>query len=181
MFESTTKVQKRSSKGFTLIELLVVVVIVGILAAVALPNFLGQSGKARTTEASAAIDALKSGQEAYVNDAGNYLSTGTGVAAPMTANTTTYAAAANITAGATLASLSGLLGVNLDSNRFLTGGAPNGNTWVVGSTFTNNTDFSVVVTGGAPNTSGAAFPIAGLASTYRKSTQKVFIDGNATQ
>ena len=37
-------------KGFTLVELMIVIVIVGILSAVALPNFLSQTNKAKATE-----------------------------------------------------------------------------------------------------------------------------------
>ena len=37
-------------KGFTLVELMIVIVIVGILSAVALPNFLNQTSKAKATE-----------------------------------------------------------------------------------------------------------------------------------
>ena len=44
-------------KGFTLVELMIVIVIVGILSAVALPNFLNQTGKARVTEAQTKIAA----------------------------------------------------------------------------------------------------------------------------
>ena len=61
--------RKQAEGGFTLIELLVVIIIIGILAAIALPSFLNQANRARETEASQAIGALNRGQQAYYLEA----------------------------------------------------------------------------------------------------------------
>jgi type IV pilus assembly protein PilA len=59
----TRQKQLRGSEGFTLVELMIVIVIVGILSAVALPNFLSQTDKAKATEATTKISGLL--KEAY--------------------------------------------------------------------------------------------------------------------
>jgi type IV pilus assembly protein PilA len=58
-------ISKKDNKGFTLIELLVVVIIIGVLAAVALPNLLAQVGKARETEGKNAVGTVNRGQQQH--------------------------------------------------------------------------------------------------------------------
>jgi type IV pilus assembly protein PilA len=55
----------RNNKGFTLIELLVVVIILGILAAMALPAFFSQVGRAREAEAKQILSSIGFAQQGY--------------------------------------------------------------------------------------------------------------------
>jgi prepilin-type N-terminal cleavage/methylation domain-containing protein len=57
--------KNRDEKGFTLIELLVVIIIIGILAAIALPSFLNQANKAKQSEAKTYVGSVNRAQQAY--------------------------------------------------------------------------------------------------------------------
>jgi type IV pilus assembly protein PilA len=66
----------QDEKGFTLIELLVVILIIGILAAIALPAFLNQRGKAQDTEAKTQARTAQTAMETLYTDEQSY-ATGT--------------------------------------------------------------------------------------------------------
>ena len=67
----------RNKKGFTLIELLIVVVIIGILAAIAIPKFSATREKAYFAAMKSDLKNLASQQEIYYSDAYAYTSTTT--------------------------------------------------------------------------------------------------------
>ncbi|KZR89944.1 type IV pilin protein [Synechococcus sp. MIT S9508] len=69
LLQRLKRTQARTYNAFTLVELLVVVAIVGILSAVALPNFLSQTDKAKATEAKTNIaSTLKQAHAKFLED-----------------------------------------------------------------------------------------------------------------
>jgi len=55
----------KNRRGFTLVELMIVVAIIGILAAIAIPNFLSFRMKAKTSEAKSNLGAIRGTEIAY--------------------------------------------------------------------------------------------------------------------
>ncbi|MDD4202358.1 MAG: type IV pilin protein [Candidatus Omnitrophica bacterium] len=61
-----------SKKGFTMLELLMVIIVIGILASLAIPQYQSFMEKARTAEARNVISSIKSAQELYFLEHGWY-------------------------------------------------------------------------------------------------------------
>jgi len=66
---------QRATAGFTLIEILLVVVIIGILAAVAVPRFSGRIGQSRESACQASLQAISLALDMYEVDHGYYPAT----------------------------------------------------------------------------------------------------------
>jgi|CXWL01.1.fsa_nt_gi type IV pilus assembly protein PilA len=60
----------RKQEGFTLIELMIVVAIIGILAAIAIPNFMEYQRKSRTSEAKTNVTSIKTSQMTFQGERG---------------------------------------------------------------------------------------------------------------
>ena len=65
----------KNKKGFTLIELMIVVAIIGILAALAIPDFMKMLAKSKQSEAKTNLGAIFTGQVAYHGEKNTYGST----------------------------------------------------------------------------------------------------------
>ena len=65
---------RKRNKGFTLIELMIVVAIIGILAAIAIPNFLRFQLKAKSSEGKTNLAAIRTAEQSYYAEFGVYVS-----------------------------------------------------------------------------------------------------------
>jgi prepilin-type N-terminal cleavage/methylation domain-containing protein len=82
--------KKNGEKGFTLIELLVVIIIIGILAAIALPSFLNQAAKARQSEAKTYVGSANRAQQAYYLEKQRFADSLTNLSIGVAATTENY-------------------------------------------------------------------------------------------
>lgn len=80
----------RSRKGgFTLLELLVVVIIVGILAAIAIPQFAKTMEKSRISEANSILGSIRTAEMAYYQEKNTYTGTSTDLMVDVPADAST--------------------------------------------------------------------------------------------
>ena len=106
--------RKLNTKGFTLIELMIVVVIIGILAAIAIPKFAGVSKNAKKSEAFPVLKQICTLQATYLQEKDVYAATQatlTGFDAP-TAKYYTFTSVGTAATGATAVATPNAAGTN---------------------------------------------------------------------
>lgn len=79
--------RRNAHRGFTLLELLVVVIIIGILAAVALPQFGRATEKARQAEAMSLLGAIRTAELIYYQENSKFTNTTSELSADIPADT----------------------------------------------------------------------------------------------
>ncbi|RZA08942.1 MAG: prepilin-type N-terminal cleavage/methylation domain-containing protein [Proteobacteria bacterium] len=112
----------RSQKGFTLIELMIVVGIIGILVAIAAPNFSRYQSKARQSEAKIALSAIYAAEKSFFSEYSAYVGSLDAIGYSPEGNKRYYATGFSGTGGTT--SVNGFGGSNTATPMFNRVNAP---------------------------------------------------------
>ena len=136
------KLLKEAQKGFTLIEIMIVVAIIGILAAIAMPQYTQYLERARATEATSVIADMRIRIEQHFQDLRSYAGNDAILCvAPVSANTQFFAFNCSVVPTATVYTLSAVgagamagYQYTIDQNNLKTSVTPSsggGNCWQV--------------------------------------------------
>ncbi|MCP1624848.1 pilin [Pseudomonas nitroreducens] len=149
----------KAQKGFTLIELMIVVAIIGILAAVAIPQYQDYTIKAKVGNALTAGDSLKTAVALCAQEAGGVLtSCDDGAAGIPTFTATKEVASATVTDGVIVLTLGTGIGTGVDGQTITM--TPTSTAGGSALTWANSTSVSNTVASGAitKNNIAAAAP-----------------------
>jgi type IV pilus assembly protein PilA len=122
MLARLRKAQEEGEGGFTLIELLVVIIIIGILAAIAIPIFLQQRNKGYDSAAKSDLKGMQIAEESYLTDYNTYATAVTGASSLATEG---FTASPNTT--------NSVVGIVSNQSYCLKSVSQSGTSWYLGS------------------------------------------------